>query len=48
MEFIVITGMSGAGKSQAVKVMEDMNYYCMDNLPPILTSLGRILKRLQL
>ncbi|MFA7411400.1 MAG: RNase adapter RapZ [Tissierellaceae bacterium] len=38
MEFLVITGMSGAGKSQAVKVMEDMNYYCMDNLPPILLT----------
>jgi UPF0042 nucleotide-binding protein len=36
MEFLLITGMSGAGKSQAMKVMEDMNYYCMDNLPPAL------------
>lgn len=36
MEFLVITGMSGAGKSQAMKVMEDMGYYCMDNLPPAL------------
>ncbi|NLV88223.1 MAG: RNase adapter RapZ [Tissierellia bacterium] len=38
MEFLVITGMSGAGKSQAMKVMEDMNYYCMDNLPPALLT----------
>lgn len=38
MEFLLITGMSGAGKSQAMKVMEDMNYYCMDNLPPALLS----------
>lgn len=38
MEFLVITGMSGAGKSQAMKVAEDMNYYCMDNLPPALLS----------
>lgn len=38
MEFLVVTGMSGAGKSQAVKVMEDMGYYCMDNLPPALLS----------
>ena len=38
MEFLVISGMSGAGKSQAMKVMEDMNYYCMDNLPPALLS----------
>lgn len=36
MEFVIITGMSGAGKSQAVKVLEDINYYCMDNLPPML------------
>ncbi|MBU5438450.1 RNase adapter RapZ [Tissierella sp. MSJ-40] len=38
MEFLLITGMSGAGKSQGMKVMEDMNYYCMDNLPPVLLS----------
>ena len=38
MDFVVITGMSGAGKSQAMKVMEDMGYYCMDNLPPALLS----------
>lgn len=36
MEFVIITGMSGAGKSQAIKVLEDINYYCMDNLPPML------------
>jgi len=34
MEFLIITGLSGAGKSQAMKAMEDINYYCMDNLPP--------------
>lgn len=36
MEFVIITGMSGAGKSQAIKVLEDIGYYCMDNLPPAL------------
>lgn len=36
MEFVIITGMSGAGKSQAMKAMEDIDYYCMDNLPPTL------------
>ncbi len=36
MEFVIVTGMSGAGKSQAIKVMEDIGYYCMDNLPPSL------------
>ena len=38
MEFVIITGMSGAGKSQAVKILEDSDYYCMDNLPPALLS----------
>ncbi len=33
MEMIVITGMSGAGKSSVVDAMEDMGYYCVDNLP---------------
>lgn len=30
--------MSGAGKSQAINILEDMNYYCMDNLPPTLLT----------
>ena len=29
MELVIITGMSGAGKSQAIRVLEDINYYCM-------------------
>lgn len=33
MEFVIITGMSGAGKSQAATFMEDMGYFCVDNLP---------------
>jgi UPF0042 nucleotide-binding protein len=33
---IVITGLSGAGKSYAIKCFEDMGYYCVDNLPPTL------------
>ncbi len=36
MRFIIITGLSGAGKSQAVKYMEDFGFYCIDNLPPTL------------
>ncbi|MTI65642.1 MAG: RNase adapter RapZ [Firmicutes bacterium] len=36
MEFVIVTGLSGAGKSQAIKVMEDIGFYCMDNLPPSL------------
>lgn len=31
--FVIITGLSGAGKSNAVKVFEDMGYFCIDNLP---------------
>lgn len=34
LEFTVITGMSGAGKSQAIHSFEDMGYFCVDNLPP--------------
>lgn len=33
MEFIIITGMSGGGKSQAANVLEDAGYYCIDNMP---------------
>ncbi len=36
MDLVIITGMSGAGKSQAVKALEDLGYYCVDNLPPVL------------
>lgn len=34
MQIILITGVSGAGKSVALKVLEDAGYYCIDNLPP--------------
>lgn len=33
MKFAIITGMSGAGKSTALKMMEDIGFYCVDNLP---------------
>ena len=35
-ELIIITGMSGAGKSVAVRSFEDLGFYCIDNLPPTL------------
>ena len=33
MDFLIITGLSGAGKSRAADVLEDLNYYCVDNMP---------------
>ncbi len=43
MELTVITGMSGAGKSQAMGVFEDAGWYVVDNLPPrLLTDLARL------
>lgn len=38
MEFLIVTGMSGAGKSRAVDALEDIGYYCVDNLPPVLLA----------
>ncbi len=35
-DFIIVTGMSGAGKTQVIHVLEDMGFYCVDNLPPML------------
>lgn len=37
-ELLVLTGISGAGKSTALNAVEDMGYYCMDNIPPQLLS----------
>jgi len=36
LRFVIVTGLSGAGKSQAVKVLEDLGFFCVDNLPPAL------------
>lgn len=36
LELTIITGLSGAGKSIAIKSMEDLGYFCVDNLPPSL------------
>ena len=33
MKFVIVTGMSGAGRSTAMKMMEDIGYFCIDNLP---------------
>ena len=34
MEFLIITGLSGAGKSRAIDALEDIGFYCVDNIPP--------------
>lgn len=36
MKLILVTGLSGAGKTQALRVLEDIGVYCVDNLPPIM------------
>ena len=36
MKVIIVTGLSGAGKTMAMDVLEDMGYYCVDNMPPAL------------
>ncbi|MDR3296543.1 MAG: RNase adapter RapZ [Clostridiales Family XIII bacterium] len=46
MDIIIVTGMSGAGKSCAIDCFEDLGYYCIDNLPPslmqnVLTLIGQ-------
>ena len=45
MRFVVVTGMSGAGKSTALKMLEDMGYFCVDNLPiPLLPGFVQMLQ----
>lgn len=34
--FVIITGMSGAGKTSLMQKLEEVGYYCVDNLPPVL------------
>lgn len=38
MQLIIITGMSGSGKTQAMRFFEDRGYFCIDNIPPVLIS----------
>ncbi len=38
MEFIIVTGISGAGKTSALHALEDIGFYCVDNIPPALLS----------
>jgi UPF0042 nucleotide-binding protein len=44
MRIVVVTGMSGAGKSTALRALEDLDYYCVDNLPlPLLSRFMELL-----
>lgn len=36
MRFVIVTGLSGAGKTGAIRSLEDLGYFCIDNLPPTL------------
>ncbi len=43
MEFVIISGLSGAGKSRAASFMEDMGYFCVDNLPvPLIAKFAEL------
>ena len=45
MRFVVVTGMSGGGKSTALKMLEDMVYYCVDNLPvPLIEKFAELIE----
>lgn len=44
MRFVIVTGMSGAGKSSALKMLEDIGYFCVDNLPiPLVKKFARLI-----
>jgi UPF0042 nucleotide-binding protein len=46
MRIVVVTGMSGAGKSTALRALEDLDFYCVDNLPlPLLSRFMELLSR---
>ena len=36
MEFFIISGLSGAGKSRVANILEDLDFYCVDNMPVVL------------
>jgi UPF0042 nucleotide-binding protein len=36
MKFVIVTGLSGAGKTQTIRSLEDLGYFCVDNLPSTL------------
>ena len=45
MRLVIVTGMSGAGKSSALKMLEDMGFYCVDNLPvPLVGKFAELIR----
>ena len=38
MEFLIVSGLSGGGKSRAADVLEDLDFYCVDNMPTALLT----------
>ena len=43
MRFVIVTGMSGAGKSSVMNMLEDIGYFCVDNLPvPLIPKLAQL------
>ena len=34
MELLIVTGLSGAGKTRVINALEDIGFYCVDNIPP--------------
>ncbi len=46
VRLVIITGLSGAGRSEAMRVFEDLGYFCVDNLPPnLISKFAELLKK---
>ena len=44
MRFVIVTGMSGAGRNSVMKMLEDMGYFCVDNLPvPLIPRMSKMM-----
>ena len=48
MRFVIVTGVSGAGKSTVLKMLEDAHYFCVDNLPiPLVEKFASLMLEVQ-
>lgn len=48
LQLVIITGMSGAGKTVAIQSFEDMGYFCIDNMPPrLIPKFWELIKRIR-